>query len=68
MWSPNRISTSLSSTTSRIQVRFLIPCKGDIPHAFTLKPAYHNVAGLLGLEPLGPPGLVTPLIRLPGHP
>ena len=68
MWSPNRIRTSLFSTTSRIQVRVLIPCKGDIPLAFPLKPAYHNVAGLLGLEPLGPPGLVAPLIRLRGHP
>ena len=65
MWSPSR--TSLSCTTSRIQVRVLIPYKGDTPHAFPLKPAYHNVAGLLGLEPLGPPGLVAPLILLPGH-
>ena len=68
MWSPIRIRTSLPSNTNWIQVRVLIPCKGDTPHAFPLKPAYHNVRGLLGLEPLRPLGLVAPLIHLPGHP
>ena len=43
MWSPSRTRTSLSSTTSRIQVRVLIPCKGNIPYTFLLKSAHHHM-------------------------
>ena len=62
MESPSRIKTNLFSITSRIQVRVLLPHKGNIPHAFRLKPAHNNMS-----QPTGPWALVIRLTRRRGH-
>ena len=54
MTSPSRIRTNLFSITSRIQVRVLLPCKGNIPHAFRLKPAHQSIS-----RPAGPWALLS---------
>ena len=63
MWSPGRTRTSLSFLTSLIQVRVLLPRKGNIRHPFLLKPAHHK------REPaFWALGLVFYLTRRRGHP
>ena len=62
MYSPSKIRTNLFSITSRIQVRVLLPRKGNIPHAFRIKPAHHNMN-----RPTGPWALVVRVTRRRGH-
>ena len=62
MQSPSRIKTNLFSITSRIQVRDLLPCKGNIPHAFRLKPTHNNMS-----RPTGPWAFVIRLTCMGHH-